>query len=188
MRNINTTVKNYSGQLLLAHPLLIDPNFCRSVVLLSMHSDEEGALGVIINRPLGKKLSDFDKSQAGLPYADMPVFEGGPVATEQIIITAWQWLPEGNGFKLYFGITLEKVGELMEIDPFTQVCCFMGHAGWTSGQLETEMKQPSWVVTPVVSAECIEGDLKTNLWKKNIKKVDFEYQFLVDTPDDPAVN
>ena len=136
-----------AGQLLLAAPALRDPNFKRSVILLSAHSSE-GAMGVVLNRPLKRQLAELNEAFARGPLAGVPLYYGGPVEPEQLIIVSWQWLKEENAFQLHFGIDPEKAGELIGTPGLT-FRAFLGYAGWTQGQLENEMKQDAWLATGV---------------------------------------
>ena len=66
------------GSLLLAHPRLLDPNFCRTVILLSAHLEREGSVGVILNRAIGQTLGEYDPDLATSTLASVPLFLGGP--------------------------------------------------------------------------------------------------------------
>ena len=101
-----------SGNILLSHPNLKDPNFYKSVVFLSAHPEESGSIGVILNRPMNRTLEELDDQFKGNPYGSIPVYEGGPVEKDKIIVAAWEWMKESSSFKLYFGIDLEKVDNL----------------------------------------------------------------------------
>src|SRR5471032_2081204 len=105
-----TTKQSIAGSLLLAHPAMKDPNFRRSVVLMSAHN-AEGAMGVVLNRPMGKRLGEFSGDFALGVLASVPLFNGGPVATEQLLLAAWQTRPDG--FRLHFGIEPEKAIQLL---------------------------------------------------------------------------
>ena len=96
-----------SGSILLSHPSLKDPSFHKSVVFLSAHSEDAGTIGVILNRPLNRTLDELDDQFRGNPYGSIPVFEGGPVETDKIIVAAWEWSKQPSSFKLYFGIEKE---------------------------------------------------------------------------------
>jgi len=96
-----------AGQLLLAHPALRDPNFKRTVILLSAH-DGDGAMGVVLNRPLDKQLGEVNSVFAFGLLAGVPVYAGGPVEPEQLIIVSWQWLETDHAFQLHFGIEPDK--------------------------------------------------------------------------------
>ena len=127
----------HAGSLLLAHPRLLDPNFCRTVTLLSVHPEREGSVGVILNRAIGQTLGKYDPDLATSTFASVPLFLGGPVATDQLILVAWKWSAEEGTFRLYFGIDDEKAQIIIEEDPSFQFA--LGHAGWTEGQLDAEL-------------------------------------------------
>src|SRR5436190_21638598 len=99
-----------AGSLLLAHPSMRDPNFRHSVVLMSAHN-AEGAMGVVLNRPMGKRLGELNGEFALGPLAGVGLFNGGPVQTEQLVLAAWQARPDG--FRLHFGIEPEKAVPLL---------------------------------------------------------------------------
>ena len=79
---------------------MMDPNFSRTVVLLSAHSDE-GALGVVLNRPIGKSLGEFGSDFSEGVLSGVPVFTGGPVKEKQIILSAWHAESTLGMFRLY---------------------------------------------------------------------------------------
>ena len=181
------SVSALAGSLLLAHPELKDPNFNKSVVLISAHSTDDGALGVILNRPMGQSLAQFDGKFSYTDLADVPLYVGGPASPAQMILTAWQWHLEQGRFQLHFGINPDKARELISHDPEIELRGFVGYSGWSQGQLEGELEQDSWVVTPVSSdaLEDVQGD---DLWRTIIREVSPEMRFLADAPDDPSVN
>ena len=175
--------KSLAGSLLLAHPSLRDSNFRHTVILMSAH-DKEGAMGVVLNRPMGQRLGELNGEFSLGPLASVPVFRGGPVQTEQLILAAWQTHDEG--FKLYFGIEPEKAAQLATEEGM-HLRAFLGYSGWTGGQLEKELKQKTWVVTPVP------GDLMNHgqdsaLWRAVLGEVGPMWRLLADEPDDTARN
>ena len=91
----------------MSHPSLKDPSFTKTIVFLSAHSDDMGTVGVILNRPLGQTLKQLDNQFKTGKFANVPVFEGGPVEKDKLIVAAWEWLESPSSFKLYFGIDLE---------------------------------------------------------------------------------
>src|SRR4051794_38283817 len=91
MRHQSGKSQNFAGQLLVAHPSMLDPNFRRSVLLITSHDAEEGAMGVILNRPLDKQVSELVTELTPETLADVPVFIGGPVATNQLMFAAFDW-------------------------------------------------------------------------------------------------
>lgn len=174
-----------AGQLLLAHPALRDPNFRRSVILLSAHSGE-GAMGVVLNRPLDKQLGEINAEFAFGPLAGVPVYAGGPVEPEQLIIVSWQWLEEESAFQLHFGIEPERAAEIVG-QPGVTLRAFVGYSGWGQGQLENEMKHDTWLVS-TVEGEILGKADGTTLWRQILASIDPELKLLADEPDDPTVN
>ncbi len=174
-----------AGQLLLAHPALREPTFRRSVILLSAHSGD-GAMGVVLNRPLDRQLGEINTEFAFGPLAGVPVYAGGPVEPEQLIIAAWQWLEEESAFQLHFGLEPERAMEMVGL-PGVTLRAFVGYSGWSKGQLENEMKHDTWLVSTV------EGDILgqadgTALWRQILGSIDPELKLLADEPEDPTVN
>ena len=105
----------------------MDPNFSSSILFLSAHSEEQGSLGVILNRPIGQTLGELYSSFLSKPFSGVPVFEGGPVEQDKLIVAAWEWLDSPSSFKLYFGIDLEKAESLKKENSSIEVACFLGH-------------------------------------------------------------
>src|ERR1051325_7510315 len=137
--------RNFAGSLLVAHPNMVDPNFRRTVLFISEHEPNEGALGVIINRPLDRPVAELVSGAppAGLAY--VPVFLGGPVGKNQLMFAAFEW-QKGTGLKLNHNIALDEGAEAHGDKNLLTVCAFVGYAGWGAGQLESEVKQKAWVV------------------------------------------
>ncbi|HSY54696.1 MAG TPA: YqgE/AlgH family protein [Opitutaceae bacterium] len=178
-----STKESLAGQLLLAHPAMSDPNFGRTVVLMSAH-DDGGAMGVVLNRPLGKHLGELNGEFALGVLSDVPVFQGGPVKTEQLLLAAWQF--RTDGFKLYFGIEPDKAAQLRS-DEGLHLRAFLGYSGWSRGQLEKELKQNTWVVTPV-PGDLLQHSEGVELWRTVLGGMGAGWKLLADEPDDPAVN
>ena len=116
-------------------------------MFLSNHSEEDGTLGVILNRPLGKKLQQLDGQFNHFSWGQAEVFDGGPVEPEKLIIAAWDWKDNAESFRLYFGIDIIKAESLREENDNIRIACFLGHSGWSPGQLENELKVDSWFVS-----------------------------------------
>ncbi|MFP4166722.1 MAG: YqgE/AlgH family protein [Opitutales bacterium] len=176
----------YAGSLLVAHPTLADPNFRRSVILLTVHSAEEGALGVVLNRPMGKTLGEYDTNLQEPDLANVPLYVGGPVANNQMILVAWKWAEEIGRFNLFFGIDAERAKALVREDASVQLRGFIGHAGWTEGQLEAEIEQGAWLVMPL-SPE-VEQRQGVDVWRALLASVGPEMEILAREPDDPSKN
>src|SRR6266508_4297197 len=99
--------RSLAGSLLVAHPNMLDPNFRRTVLFISAHDPKEGALGVIINRPLDRQVVDLVTETPPAGLADVPVFLGGPVGKNQLMFAAFEW-QKGEGLKLNHKVGLEE--------------------------------------------------------------------------------
>jgi putative transcriptional regulator len=185
-RGLGDDALQLAGSLLLAHPSLRDSNFKRSVVLLAAHSAEDGALGVIVNRPLDQTLGDYDVELRGSGLADVPLYEGGPVATDQIILVAWQWSGEDGTFRLYFGIDEAKASQMLEEGVEFEVRAFLGHSGWGEGQLEAEIEVDSWVLA-MLSPD-LDAQQGAAVWRSILARVSPEMKLLAEEPDDLSMN
>jgi putative transcriptional regulator len=180
-------VESLRGQLLVAGPALIDPNFWRSVVLIGEHN-EEGALGVILNRPAPVTVGEAAAALAPLVHDGEPVFLGGPVQPESAVVLADVEHPDFAGL-IVFG----TIGFLMgEVDPerfdgVRRARVFAGYAGWGAGQLEQEMEEDSWIVEPAI-AEDVFTDAPEKLWSAVLTRKGGDYALLSTMPPDPSLN
>jgi len=184
-RHTGSKTRSHAGELLLAHPGLRDPNFRRAVVLMSVHNDE-GAMGVVLNRPLKKQLGELTLEFASGPLAAVPLYYGGPVEPAQLIIISWQWLELESTFQLQFGLSPDKAMELVG-QPGVVLRAYLGYSGWSAGQLEDEMHQDTWFSTGV-EMEPMENLDGIALWRSLLGSVDPELRLLADEPDDPTLN
>jgi len=175
--------ESLAGSLLLAHPTMRDPNFRRTVVLMSVHN-ADGAMGVVLNRPLGRRLGELNGEFALGPLAATPLFGGGPVQTEQLLLVAWQ--PHEEGFRLHFGIEPDRAGQLLD-EPGVQVRGFMGYSGWSAGQLENELGQNTWVVADVPEG-LLSLPADAGLWPRVLAGLGEEWRLLADEPEDTGRN
>ncbi len=173
------------GSLLLAHPSLRDENFKRAVILIASH-DAAGAMGVILNRPLDKCLGELSTDFGAGALAGIPLFSGGPVQPQQVILCAWRPHPDNDGFQLMFGIDPQKAEELIG-EEGVHLRAFLGYAGWTGGQLEDELRRDTWVVSPLV-ADLLEDSPGDQLWRDLLGQIDHEWKLLANEPDDPSLN
>ena len=171
-----------AGSLLVAHPSLLDSHFKRTVVLMTAHSAEEGSLGVIVNRPLHQTLGQYDSELAGSEFADVPLYEGGPVGSDQMILVAWKWSNEDGTFKLYFGIDEAKARQILQDDPEFELRGFIGHSGWGEGQLEGEIEVDSWVVCPL--SPDLEEKEGLAVWRSILSQQGPGMQLLAEEPED----
>src|SRR5437764_12967126 len=111
MRNLGDGMPlSLAGSLLVAHPNMLDPNFRRTVLFISAHDAEDGALGVILNRPLDKQVSELVGDEPPPALADVPVFLGGPVGRNQLMFAAFEW-EKGAGLRLNHNVNVDDASE-----------------------------------------------------------------------------
>lgn len=146
---------------------------------MSVHNPE-GAMGVVLNRPLHKTMGEINGSFAYGPLSSVPVFVGGPVQPEQIIMVGWQ--PQEDGFRLHFGIEPDKALELA-VEGQTVLRAFAGYAGWEGGQLENEMKVRTWVVSQVMP-NMLDMPASEELWRRILGSLGPEWRLLADEPEE----
>ncbi len=177
------TKETLAGSLLLAHPSMRDPNFRHSVVLMSVHN-AEGAMGVVLNRPMGKRLGEFSGEFALGPLSGIPMFTGGPVQTEQLVLAAWE--QRDDGFRMHFGVEPDRAIQLLT-EEGAHVRAFVGYSGWSAGQLENEMKHHTWVVADV-PADLLSQAQDEALWRTVLGREGAEWRLLADEPENPEKN
>ena len=150
---------------------------------MSAHN-AEGAMGVVLNRPLGKRLGEMSGDYALGPLGKVPLFNGGPVQTEQLVLAAWQ--SRDDGFRLHFGIEPDKALLLLE-EEGTHVRGFLGYSGWSAGQLENEMKVRTWIVADVPE-DLLTHTQDDSLWRTVLGREGAEWRLLADEPEHPEKN
>lgn len=185
-----TEVSSLTGRLLVATPALADPNFDRAVVLLLDH-DEEGSLGVVLNRPTPVGVADILASWAELTGEPDVVFQGGPVSLDSALGVAVIPGDEGPlGWRRVYGaiglVDLETPPELLAA-ALGSLRIFAGYAGWGPGQLEAELSEGAWYV---VESEV--GDVSSprpeRLWRAVLRRQRSELAMIATYPDDPSLN
>ena len=183
-------MSSLQGHFLIASPHLDDPNFIRAVVLMVQH-DEEGAFGLILNRPLEHQLADVLTPEFGEEWdCDMPVFVGGPVPGPLIAIHNSEEFAEQA---IIPGVFLSACREAMDAliqEPSCELKVFHGYSGWGGGQLEDELEAGGWLVSPA-SAEDVFSDAE-ELWARIARRINLdilsESMNLKHVPDDPSWN
>ena len=183
MRKNRETGGSFAGSLLVAHPNMLDPNFRRAVLFISNHDPDDGALGVIINRPLDKRVADIVTEMPPAELADVPVFLGGPVGRNQLTFAAFEW-HKGHGLKLNHDVKEIDLSAEVETMP---VCAFVGYSGWGAGQLEGEMEQKAWIVQKP-SRAILKPERLPKLWFDIMRGLGPWYKMLAEAPDDPSLN
>ena len=156
------------GKLLVATPKLRDPNFGETVVLLLEYS-EEGALGVILNRPTAVSLPTAFPEIAGLEASEDFVFFGGPVAVTGMLMvlrSAQEVEEDRPAFdELYWSGSQDRLEQLAGEGATATFRVFAGHSGWGARQLDNEVKRGDWQVIPA-TAEVVFDPAPYELWPK----------------------
>lgn len=144
---------------LIAMPALDDPNFQRSVTLVCQH-DENGAMGIVINREadytLGELFSQLDMATADEALANRAIVAGGPVQPDRGFVLhddPREWnstLRFGRG--LAVTTSRDILAAMARGEGPENVLIALGYAGWTAGQLESELAQNSWLTVPADQA------------------------------------
>lgn len=185
MRERATTSRRrcLAGSLLIARPALQEGTFRHTVILMSNHT-REGAMGVVLNRPLQRTLGEMDGDYALGPLAGVPVFQGGPVQTDQMILAAWR-LQDG-GFQLHFGLDPAKATALAAEENMV-LRAFLGYSGWSGGQLEGELRRSTWVTAPI-PPDLMAHRHDETLWRAVLRTVSLEWKVMTQGPDDPTQN
>src|SRR5262249_54337847 len=159
----DTTVSSLRGQLLIAGPGLVDPNFWRTVVLVGEHS-EEGALGVVLNRPSETSVEEAVPELAALADGMGTVHVGGPVQSSAIVVLADFADPDSTR-----SLVLDSIGFLStEVEPeslgeLRRARVYVGYAGWRPGHLDGQLADGSWIVEPARAGDVFTSDLEV-LW------------------------
>lgn len=180
-----------TGRLLVATPSLEDPNFDRTVVLILQHDDEDGAMGLVLNRPSGLPLEAELGAWSSLATPPDEVFIGGPVQPEAAI--ALGWLAAGGDAPLGVQPILDEVGVVdlrrspEDMPQLLAVRVFAGYAGWGAGQLEGEIAQGAWFALDADPWDPATAD-PDNLWRDVFRRQSDRLRMLATFPDDPSLN
>lgn len=179
----NKSQDTFSGylqqQMLIAMPAMADPNFSRSVTLLCQHN-EEGAIGITINRQsgftLGELLLQLNMNCESEEISSMMVLEGGPVSPDRGFVLHTPVEGFDSSLKINDDIMVTTSRDVLSaiaagVGP-QQFLVALGYAGWGDGQLESEMRQNAWLSVPADKDVLFESDLP-NRWEKAVGKLGF---------------
>lgn len=170
MRKSSTAskVKDFSKNLLLAHPNVKDGVFKEAIIAITKHNKIDGTMGLILNKPLGLTLSDFDEDKWN-DIGDVEVYDGGPVDKGTILLTAMEWDENYPACKWYIGITKEIANSLLREKDDIELRAFCGYSGWGVDQLDEEIRNNAWMLTPIDPSAMIESTEKS-IWLSMIVK------------------
>jgi putative transcriptional regulator len=177
------------GQLIIAAPTLVDPNFARTVVLVAEHT-EDGAMGLVLNRPARTLVDEAVPDLAWLGREEERVWVGGPVAETAVIVLA-EWDDPAlagaivDGDLGFVGADADRPDQLDGAIRRARV--FAGHAGWGPGQLEEELSEDAWIVEPPLRDDIFCQDAET-LWSAVLRRKGRRYALLATMPPDPSMN
>jgi putative transcriptional regulator len=180
-------MESLKGRLLISSGGLYDPNFRHTVVLVGEHN-AEGALGVVLNRPLDVTVADTVPGLLPLVEAEEMLFQGGPVQPSHAVLLAELADPELADIPVFGSIGF-LIGEVSsDLRPgILRARVFAGYSGWGAGQLEAEMEAGSWIVDPA-REEDVFTDAPDLLWSRVLERKGPEYRQMSRIPFDPSMN
>jgi putative transcriptional regulator len=187
----NVSMKSLKGQLLVATPHLLDPNFARTVTLLFEHG-ATGAAGIILNRPTGRTIADVAEPLFGQPSDwAKPLHLGGPVPGPLMIVHGLEKLGDDQLMAgVYSTVDAKKIRRLVKTRPEPSLVV-ANYAGWGAGQLESEFTQDSWRLAEA-SPELIYWNEIRDLWTVVLSQISdqalHEALGLRERPIDPRLN
>lgn len=184
-------MNSLKGQLLIATPRLIDPNFARTVLLIFEHNDQ-GAAGLVLNRQTEMLVSEVSEQLLDEPIDwEKPIYLGGPVPGPLMILHGHEEFADQEALDgLYLSVAAEKIRPILEgrLEPSLILA---NYAGWGPGQLDRELAEDSWYHIPA-GAEHVFWDSTVDLWIHAIRNVNRKRTADLiggdELPDDPSLN
>ena len=181
-------MESVRGQLLIAGPGLLDPNFWRTVVLVVEHSDE-GALGLVLNRRSETSVEEAATELAEVVESHEPLFIGGPVQPSAVIVLG-RFEDPGEAALLAF----DDVGVLGTASSAEELAAglrttraFVGHSGWGPGQLDAEVERGDWILEPARLEDAFTREPE-QLWSAVLARKGGSYALVARMPPDPSLN
>jgi putative transcriptional regulator len=177
------------GQLLIAHPLLNDGYFNRSVIYMTSHN-VDGSFGFILNFATQFKLRDL---RPHVEKGDFPIYDGGPVAKDQLFFLHALGDKISNSVRIrdniFFGGDFNELLHLIEqgeVGPH-EVGFFAGYCGWDQGQLNRELSAGSWLLSTSSDSGILIREA-TELWKNKLEELRKSYGIFACIGFDPSLN
>ncbi len=184
-----TADETLAGKLLVASPALTDPNFKRTVVFIIRHDEEEGAFGLILNRPLSHaSVAEHLPGWAELSAPPPLIFSGGPV--EPAVALALGRFPENAidpGDAALPGVAIVNLAADEPAPTLETVRVFSGYAGWSPGQLEQEVDESAWFIVDAFAADIFSQE-PGDLWRDVLKRQPGALATFAYFPSDPRQN
>lgn len=177
--------------LLVATPILLDPNFADAVVLL-LDTDESGALGVVLNRPTPVPVADVLPDWRDVVSEPEVLYQGGPVSPDGALAVGL--VRDDEEPPLGFRAVLDRLG-LLDLDTpaalveggLAGLRIFAGYAGWGAGQLAAEIEEGSWYLVPGHAGDVFRPD-PTDLWRDVLRRQPGQLAWHSTRPVDPDLN
>jgi putative transcriptional regulator len=180
-------VPSLTGQLLVASPGLLDPNFRRTVVLVTEHN-EDGAAGLVLNRPTDAEVSDVVPQLELLVDDGEPVYMGGPVQPNGVLVLGEFLDPSDAAVPLFGSLGFPSLEAPEDVVPLTtRRRIFAGYAGWGSGQLEDELAREDWILEEAQNDDAF-TEAPGELWADVLRRKGGIYELVARMPEDPSVN
>jgi putative transcriptional regulator len=180
-------MESLRGKLLIASQALGDPNFERTVVLITEHGDE-GAMGIVLNRPSEAEVAEVVPELDRIA-SEEPIFVGGPVQPEALVVLGEFSNPDKAAWIVVSDVGL--VSAQTDLDELPESVrrgrVYAGFSGWAPGQLEDEIEEDSWIIEPPLPNELFPEDPST-LWSDVLERKGGEYALVARMPDDPSMN
>jgi len=182
------TPESLAGRLLVASTTLADPNFARTVVLIGLHS-QEGALGLVLNRPSTSTVASAVPQLEDLVDTEEPVFVGGPVQSSAVVMLAEFEDPAAAGVLVLGRIGLPAPDATLEelADATTRRRVYAGYAGWAGGQLDAEIEAGDWIAQDALPDDVFSLEPE-QLWSRVLERKGGQYALLARMPLDPSLN
>ena len=179
------------GIFLIADPKLRDPNFSQTVVLLCEHNDQ-GSLGVVVNRPTTLRLSEALPTLKDTHSMADVLYSGGPVQPDHIVALyrADKKVPESKHVAdgMYLGGSISVLKDMLTSpSPTHSIRAYIGYAGWGSNQLESELGESVWKLVPADQKFVFDTE-PVKVWSTLLSSLGDEYSIYARMPADPSMN
>jgi putative transcriptional regulator len=177
------------GRLLASEPYLPDPNFERTLILLTEHN-EEGSVGFVLNKPSESLVTEVMED---IKNIQSKVYIGGPVQQDTLhfihrnpMLTDSIEVVEG----IFWGGNFEQLLLMIEANQIDvlDIKFFLGYSGWSPGQLEDELKADSWIVSDQITEDLIFETPPETMWKKSLQSLGGRFSVYSNYPIDPSMN
>ena len=187
-----TIVNPQKGDLLIAEPLLDEPYFKRSVILLLDEDNNQGHIGLALNKITPVSLQDlFPDWKAG---AEVPVYSGGPVEADRLFMLHTM----GDRFEgsmevspgLYVGAKLDDIIDYINNNRYADgnIRFFLGFSGWSRGQLTSEILKNTWALNPNPGHTDVLTGAEDLYWRREVRRLGEKYRSWLLVPSNPAFN